>query len=121
MKKNKNFFQSLKHALDGFVCLYREERNMWIHTIVAIMVVVASILLKLSYIEGVLITLCIVGVMTSEMINTILERLCNKITTEYDDNIKKTKDISAGFVLLMSLGSVVVGLLIFLPKIIALF
>lgn len=121
MKKNRNFFQSLRHALDGIVCLYKEERNMWKHTLVAILVVVAGFLLKLSHIEWLLVTLCIVGVFACEIINTLFERLCDRMTTEYDDRIRKIKDISAGFVLLVCLGSVAVGLIIFLPKFIALF
>lgn len=121
MKKNSHFLESLKHALDGLVCLYKEERNMWIHTVVALLTVGLGLILKLSHIEWLLVTLCIVGVIACEIINTLIERLCNKITTTYDKGIKKIKDISAGFVLLVSVGSVVIGLIIFLPKIIALF
>lgn len=121
MKKNKNFFESLKHALDGIVTLYKEERNMWFHTLAMLIVIIAGILLKVSVGEWVILALSVIFVFASETVNTLIERMMDKISTEYDANIKKIKDISASFVLLVSLGAAVVGILIFLPKIIALF
>lgn len=121
MKKNKNFWESLKHAIDGLVCLFQEEKNMWIHTLVAIFVVAFGFVVQLNHIEWLLVVLCIVAVIASEIMNTLIERMMNRISTEYDEQIKKIKDISAGFVLLVSIGSVIVGLLIFVPKLISFF
>ena len=121
MKKNSNFFESLYHAFSGIGTLYKEERNMWIHTLAVIVVVVAGILLPLSVMEWVVLILCMVLVIAGEIINTIVERTMDKITTEYDIDVKKIKDMSSSFVLILSIGSAIIGVLIFLPKIIALF
>ncbi len=121
MKKNSNFFESLYHALCGIVTLYKEERNIWIHTLAVIAVVVAGILLPLSLMEWVVLVVCMVLVIAGEIVNTLIERIMDKITTEYDIDVKKIKDMSSSFVLILSIGSAIVGCLIFLPKMIALF
>ena len=54
-------------------------------------------------------------------VNSAIEALCDKVSPEYDEAIKHTKDLAAGAVLILAVMSVIVGLLIFVPKILSLF
>ena len=60
-------------------------------------------------------------VISAEMINTAIEKMVDLITTEHRKEAKIAKDVAAGMVLVNSLGSVIVGLIIFIPHILALF
>ena len=86
----------------------------------AVCVVVAGALLGLSSLEWVAVILCIGAVLAAEGINSAIEALCDRVSTEYDEAIKHAKDLAAGAVLILAVMSVAVGLLIFIPKIVAL-
>lgn len=94
---------------------------MRIHIVVAALACIAAFYLNLTSIEWVIIIICIVLVISFELLNTAIEELCNMIHPEQHPVIKKIKDIAAGAVLVAAIGSVVVGLIIFLPKLISLF
>ena len=78
------------------------------------------ILLHLSPTEWIIITLCIGLVLAAEAVNSAIEALADRVSAEYDEAIKRTKDLAAGAVLLLAIASAIVGLIIFLPKLIAL-
>jgi len=84
------------------------------------MAIIAGILLKISSTEWLFIVLCSMLVLMLELINTAVEYLCDTITTDFHPVIKIVKDISAAAVLISAAGSVITGLIIFLPKIIGL-
>ncbi|HTH30540.1 MAG TPA: diacylglycerol kinase family protein, partial [Lacibacter sp.] len=94
------------------------EVNMRIHVAEAVLACIAGFYFNLSAVEWTIIILCIVLVISFELINTAIEELCNMIHPEQHPVIKKIKDISAGAVLLAATGSVIAALIIFLPKII---
>ena len=112
--KNKNFFASLINALNGIVYIIKKERNIKIEIFFAIL---ASIVLKLTSVEMAIIVLIIFLVFFSEFINTSLEIVLDLYTQEYNEKVKIVKDISAGSVLIISIASIIIGTLIFLPKI----
>jgi len=68
-----------------------------------------------------LLILCIGAVLAAEGVNSAIEALCDKVSPEYDEAIKHTKDLAAGAVLILAVMSVIVGLLIFVPKVLSLF
>ena len=70
--------------------------------------------------EWLVVVLCITVVLTLEMINTAIEKLCDVVQPDYHPQIKIIKDIAAGAVLIAALGSIIIGAIIFVPKIIAL-
>jgi len=115
--KNKNFFASLINALNGIVYIIKKERNIKIEIFFAILAIVASIVLKLTSVEMAIIVLIIFLVFFSEFINTSLEIVLDLYTQEYNEKVKIVKDISAGSVLIISIASIIIGTLIFLPKI----
>lgn len=119
--KNPNFFQSLKNAINGILCIIKTGRNIKIQLLFAIFAIIAGFVFKITNIEFLILTLTIFFVLVSEFINTAIEDLCDLYTTEYNEKIKTIKDISAGAVTLTAIFSVIVGIIMFLPKIIIMF
>ncbi len=113
--------ESFKHASRGVITLVRETPNAIIQLIAAIIAVVTGFILRISTLEWVAIVVVIAIVLSLEAVNTALEKLsdyaCNK---EIHPTIKKIKDISAAAVLIAAIGAFIVGILIFLPKIVVL-
>lgn len=88
---------------------------------IALFVVIAGFIFGISSIEWVAILLCIAIVISLEMMNSALEKLSDLVEPNYNPVIKSIKDISAAAVLWSAIVSVVIGGVIFLPRIIALF
>ncbi len=117
-KQGKSSFnESIGHALDGIEYTINHERNFKIELFFAIAVTIMSFILKVSIIEWGILVLVISMVLALEMINTAIERCVDLVTKEYKELAKNAKDIAAGAVLVMSMFSVVIGIIIFLPKI----
>lgn len=70
--------------------------------------------------EWIVVTLCIGLVLAAEAVNSAIEALADRVSPEYDEAIKRTKDLAAGAVLLLAIAVAITGLIIFLPKLIAL-
>lgn len=115
------FIESVGHALDGIEYTVSHERNFRIEIVFAILVTIASFILKVSLLEWCLLILIIGMVLALEMVNTAMERCVDLVTKDYKELAKNAKDIAAGAVFIMSLFAIVLGVLIFLPKIILFF
>ena len=113
-----SFAESVGHALDGLEYTINHERNFKIELAFAMLVTILSFILKVSLIEWAILVLVISMVLALEMINTAIERCVDLVTKDYKELAKLAKDIAAGAVLIMSMFSVVIGIIIFLPKII---
>lgn len=115
--KNKNFLTALRHSLDGLRCIILEERNMRKHLLTALIVCAVGFFFQLRRQEWLWLILVIFIVFLSEVVNTITENIVDLIVgPHYNERAKKIKDMAAGMVLLASLLAVIVGLIIFLPK-----
>ena len=114
----KRLRNSFKYALDGIKTAYKDEQNLRIHTIAAILVVIASIFLKLSVFEFSICLILIGLVLMAEFFNTAIENMVDMITLEENPYAKKAKDVAAAGVLVFVFFSAVIGVIIFLPKII---
>ena len=115
--KNKNFLESLKHAMRGIKYGFQKERNLKIQLVCAILAVAVSVFLKLTYLEWILLCLTIGIVLLAEFMNTAIEIVLDLYSEEYNEKIKNAKDISSGAVLLTSLMAVVIGGILWIPKI----
>lgn len=115
--KNPNFFKALKNALRGIGTVLKKERNIKIQLVAALLVLIVGIMFKISYIEWGILTITIFLVLITETLNTAIEKTVDMITKEYSEEAKVVKDISAGAVLFSAIASVIVGIIIFLPKI----
>jgi len=117
MKLISQFFQSVKHAIRGIYYLL-SERHFRFHLVATILVVGLGIYFDLSPVEWALITLTITVVMTTEAINTAIERCVDLASPEWHKLAKDAKDIAAGAVLIASTFAAIIGFIIFLPKIV---
>ena len=114
IRKKNNILDSFDYALRGIVYAVKAQRNMRIHFLVAILILLVSSFLDLSRIELSVIILCIAFVLVAEMINTALEYTVNLITEEHHPLAKIIKDTAAGAVLFASICSAVVGYMVFI-------
>lgn len=116
------FTKSFGHAGRGIVVGFR-ERNMKIHYSASFIAVILSIYFKISIAEVLALTLSIGLVVASEMMNTAVEYVCDvardNLGTDYEVT-RNARDVAAGSVLLAAITALVVGLIIFVPKILTL-
>ena len=116
--KNQKIKDSFKIAIWGLGAAFKEERNFSIEFIIGVLVMFFMIVLKLSPIEESILLLTILVVLSLELINSQIEKFLDIIQPEHHPRVKIIKDFSAGAVLLSALGSIAIGILIFLPHII---
>lgn len=114
----KRLRKSFGYAFKGIDDVIKHEPNMKIHVVVAILVVIMAYILKVSIIEWIILVLLIGAVLAAETINTTIENLVDMYTKEYDEKAKIVKDTAAGTVLILAITSAIIGLIIFIPKII---
>lgn len=122
-KSNQKFslskrLKSFSYAFNGLRTVIKEEHNLRIHLIVSSIVIVCGFIFQISIIEWILLCFAIGFVISIEILNSAIENLADFVSPEYHNLIKKVKDISATAVLVSTISSVVIGILIFLPKII---
>ncbi|MDQ3602998.1 MAG: diacylglycerol kinase, partial [Actinomycetota bacterium] len=111
-KGQQGVARSFEHAYRGMISAVRTQRNMRFHVVVAVVVLVASLLLGVSKLELAVLVLTILLVFVTEMFNTAMEFIVDLATREYHPLAKLAKDISAGAVLVSSVGALLVGYLI---------
>ena len=112
----KKLINSFKYAIEGFVSSFKTERNMKIHVLAMVLVVLGGLYLKLSLTEWCFIAFAIAMVIGSELFNTAIETIVDMVSPEKNPKAKLAKDISAAAVLAFSIGAAVIGALIFVPK-----
>ena len=125
-KKNKNLkldkkrlTNSFKYAFEGIVQAYIGEQNLKIHTVIACLVILFGFILKISYVEW-LVCLILIGlVLMAEFFNTSIEYLVDLASPEVHPLAKATKDTASAGVLMMAIISAIIGLIIFVPKLIS--
>jgi len=112
--KSQGFNNTFRNARKGFRIVLRSERNVRIHCIIAILVLIAACLLNFSIPEYCIILFAIAIVIVSEMLNTAIEFTLDSIYhNRYSKMVGMAKDISAGAVMFASVISVFIGLLVF--------
>ncbi len=117
MIETSRLMKSFGHAFEGLEHSFKRDQNLRIHFFVGVIVVIMSIVLKVNPFEMGILGIMILLVMITEMINTAIERMVDLIIKEHREDAKIAKDVAAGMVFLTAAGSLIVGLLIFLPYI----
>ncbi len=117
MKSNKQFADTYINALNGIVYALRSQKNFKIQLSFAVIAILLSAFLGISITEWLSIIFCIFLVLAAECFNTALEVFCDFIHPQQNEKIKIIKDVSAGAVLILAIGALIVGSIIFLPKI----
>lgn len=115
--KTKKLINSFKYAISGIGTSFKTERNMKIHIFVMILVIIAGIVFKVSSLDWIILVTMFGLVISAELFNTAIETVVDMITKEKNEKAKIAKDVAAGAVLVLAIASVIVGLIIFIPKI----
>jgi diacylglycerol kinase (ATP) len=113
---NRNLLESFNCAFEGVIHAFRTQRNFRLHFLAAAIVIITSLWLRLSKVEVVLLFFAIVLVLATEMINTSIEAAIDLITREYHPLAAVAKNVAAGAVLATSVNALIVGYLIFYPR-----
>lgn len=112
----KKLINSFKYAIEGFLSSFKTERNMKIHILAMAIVVVLGFYLKLNLIEWCIIVFAIILVISAELFNTAIETIVDMVSPEKNPKAKLAKDISAAAVLVLAIGAMIIGAIIFIPK-----
>jgi diacylglycerol kinase len=113
--------KSFSFAFHGLKDCLLHEKNFKIQCLAAFLVVAAGFFFSLNSTEWLALLLCSAVVLSLEIINSAIEKLCNLVSPDFNLTIKKVKDMSAAAVLVSAIFSFLIGCLIFLPKLWTLF
>lgn len=113
----KKFISSFKYAREGAEHAWRTQRNLWVHFLIGLAVLAAAIALSVSLVELSILVLVIFTVIAVEMINTAIEEMVNILSPGYRKEAALAKNVAAAAVLVVSVGSILIGFFIFMPKI----
>ncbi len=113
----KSFKKSIGYCLNGLSYAISNEKNLKREIALGIIALIAGVLLKISKTEFLIVIVMISLVLTTEIINTAIERCVDLYTTKYNEMARIAKDVSAGAVLVMAFFALVVGIIIFVPKV----
>jgi diacylglycerol kinase (ATP) len=116
-RRAPSVLDSFNYALEGILHVLRTQRNLRIHFVVAVAVLVAALLANVSKIELIALLLSITFVLLAEMLNSAIEGAIDATTTSFDPNAKLAKDVAAGAVLIASVNALAVGYLVFAGKV----
>ena len=119
--KNRTIGNIFKNAFDGIFQTMKTERNFRIQMFIALSVVIAGLYFQISLVEWLILIVTIFMVLALELMNTAVEKAVDLVTKEYQPLARVAKDAAAASVLLFSLGAVIIGVIIFLPKLANLF
>lgn len=119
-KDKRTFKGSVKNCLDGISYVTKSEKNFKREIALGIIALILSYILKIDKIEFIIVLTMICLVLTAEIINTAIERAVDLVTKEYHELARIAKDVSAGSVLVTSTFALIIGIIIFMPKIITL-
>lgn len=117
----KKHLKSYKYAKEGFLELLTvENHNFIIELIFTGIVLILGYLFNITKLEWIIVVFCCGFVLTTEIINTAIEAVCDAIDTKENLQIKLAKDVAASAVVMSGITALIIGLAIFLPKVIML-
>lgn len=114
-------YRTFSCAWQGIVYAWKSQRNLKIHIWFASAAIVLGVVLNVSEAAWIGILLCIIVVMSLEVVNTAIESVVDLVSPEWTELAKRAKDCAAGAVFLASIGSLVIAALIYIPRIVSLF
>ncbi|SER83252.1 diacylglycerol kinase family protein [Psychrobacillus sp. OK032] len=112
----RKFFKSFVFAFQGIILVIKSEQNFRFHVLAAVVVLLASLLTGLSKWEWIIIVMLICGMFMIELVNASIERVVDLASPELHPLAKQAKDLAAGACLVYAICTVIVGLIIFIPK-----
>jgi undecaprenol kinase len=119
MKEWRRFGRSVAHAWNGILYTIRTQRNMQIHIVIAVLVLLAAWWLRVPRGDLLLVLFSIGLVLAMETVNTAIEQTVDLVTKEHHPLAKAAKDAGAGAVLLAAVTAAAIGLYVFVPPLLA--
>ena len=116
----QSLLKSFQHAFEGIISTIKKERNIKIHLSFMCAVILCGFYFHITKIEWMICLILFALVLSLELVNTAIEAVVDLATEDIHPLAKLSKDAAAGAVLIASMFSIVLGILIFLPKIILL-
>lgn len=117
---NETWRQKFHHAFRGFKLGVRGQSSFFVHFFFTAAVIAAGLAFGVSLMQWCMLTLCVVTVLATEMLNSALEHMARAITDEHNRDIGAALDIGSAAVLIASVGAVIVGAIIFITRLIEL-
>lgn len=114
-EERRNWITKFQDATRGVVVAVREGKSFVVHFLFAAAVLLCAGFFGVTLTEWCVLIVCIAAVLTAETFNSALESLAKAVTSEHDQNVGHALDMAAGAVLIISIGSAVVGAVIFVP------
>ena len=111
----KGRIRSFQYAIRGIGLMIQSQHNAWLHALATVMVVFTGCLCNIHMSDWCWLVLALMAVWTAEAMNTALEFLADVASPEFHPLVEKAKDVAAGAVLLSAIGSVIIGVLVFMP------
>ena len=112
----KRLIKSFGHALKGLKLLFSSQRNAVIHLLLMFCAIVMGFMFNINNSEWIIIILCSAIVIAAEAFNTALEKMADAVHPDKNSGIGNAKDLAAGSVLITAIAALIVGIIIFLPK-----
>jgi diacylglycerol kinase (ATP) len=109
--------RSFKYAFKGIFYAFGTQSNLWIHALAALVVVAGGYFLRITTGEWLFIVAAIGAVISAEIFNTSIEKLVDIVSPEKQEKAGIVKDLAAGAVFIASLMALIIGCIIFIPKI----
>lgn len=116
--QRKKLINSFKYAFNGIYSAFKTERNMKIHVFFVILVVIMGLFFHINEREWITCIILFALVISAELFNTAIEEAVDLAMPNINNKAKLAKDVSAGGVLVLAIASALIGIIIFLPKII---
>lgn len=115
-EKLARFARGFVYAYNGIRAAIQEERNFRFHLCAAFYAFVAACWAEMPAVEVALIALCVAAVLALELVNSAIERAVDKPDTTHWWTAGAAKDMAAGAVLVMAIGTVIVAMCLFMPR-----
>ena len=116
--KSRNLMQSIGYAWEGLCYAFQTQRNMRIHTVFAVLALLAAYALGLNTGELAILLLTIFLVMGAELFNTAIETTVDLCTSEYNYLARRAKNVAAAAVLVSAFMAVLIGCFLFGPHVV---
>ncbi|MBI2483703.1 diacylglycerol kinase [Candidatus Uhrbacteria bacterium] len=118
MNAFNRLFRSIQSAKRGLCIAFSEEQNFRIQTGIAASIVLAALVLRISSVEWAIVLLTIGAVLTAEIFNSVLERVIDAMKPRVSPVVRYMKDLSSAAVLVLALCALLIGLMLFIPRVI---
>lgn len=108
--------KSFRFAFEGIIFSFNKGTHFKMHVVALVIVIILGLIFSISSVEWLVVILIAASVIAAEAINTAIEETCNLLHPDIHPRARLAKHCAAGGVLILSIAAVIIGLIIFLPK-----